>query len=108
METSSSPAESQSVFTGTIESITKVEAEEETIQIKVTGVKSKEDPANIGTSFSNDGVLLNAAPEQIREGADALKSGVEITFTLVKMPVMTMSIPPQIPGDSIIEITVNK
>ncbi|EOH87392.1 hypothetical protein EVI01_04000 [Enterococcus villorum] len=58
---SHSSTEEQSVFQGDIESIT--ESDETTIQIKVVNVKEIEDPENIGTSFSNDGVTLNASNE---------------------------------------------
>ena len=106
IKTSSTKTEGQSIFVGTIESITQVEAEEETIQL--VDVMAKEDPANMGTSFSNDGVILNATAEKISVDIDELKIGDKVQFTLVEMPIMTMSIPPQVPGDSIIDISLNK
>lgn len=104
IKTSSTKTEGQSIFVGTIESITQVE----TIQLKLVDVMAKEDPANMGTSFSNDGVILNATAEKISVDIDELKIGDKVQFTLVEMPSMTMSIPPQVPGDSIIDISLNK
>ena len=89
-------------------SITQVEAEEETLQLKLVDVMAKEDPANMGTSFSNDGVILNATAEKISVDINELKIGDKVQFTLVEMPIMTMSIPPQVPGDSIIDVSLNK
>lgn len=108
IKTSSTKTEGQSIFVGTIESITQVEAEEETIQLKLVDVMAKEDPANMGTSFSNDGVILNATAEKISVDINELKIGDKVQFTLVEMPIMTMSIPPQVPGDSIIDVSLNK
>ena len=104
VETDSSTEQKQSVFTGTIESFG--EAEGDVYQITIKDVKEIEDPANIGSSFSNDGVILNASVDQITGGVDSLKEGEKVEFKLVEMAVMTMSIPPQVPGNSIIEITV--
>ena len=103
VKTSSTKTEGQSIFVGTIESITQVEAEEETIQLKLVDVMAKEDPANMGTSFSND-----ATAEKISVDINELKIGDKVQFTLVEMPIMTMSIPPQVPGDSIIDVSLNK
>ncbi|EGP5009509.1 hypothetical protein E5935_000012 [Enterococcus faecium] len=107
VKTSSTKTEGQSIFVGTIESITQVEAEE-TLQLKLVDVMAKEDPANMGTSFSNDGVILNATAEKISVDINELKIGDKVQFTLVEMPIMTMSIPPQVPGDSIIDVSLNK
>ncbi|ENZ6558588.1 hypothetical protein [Enterococcus faecium] len=106
VKTSSTKTEGQSIFVGTIESITQVE--EETLQLKLVDVMAKEDPANMGTSFSNDGVILNATAEKISVDINELKIGDKVQFTLVEMPIMTMSIPPQVPGDSIIDVSLNK
>lgn len=37
-----------------------------------------------------------------------IKAGTTITVFLVPEPIMTMSIPPQIPGNSIVEILINE
>ncbi|MGC3596060.1 hypothetical protein ACPTHR_15360, partial [Enterococcus faecium] len=51
VKTSSTKTERQSIFVGTIESFTQVEAEEETHQLKLVDLMAKEDPAKMGTSF---------------------------------------------------------
>lgn len=101
-----SSAEDQSVFQGTIESIT--ESNDSTIQVKVVDVKGIADPENIGTSFSNNGVTLNASSEQLEGGKEAFNKGDQIEFILTEKPMMTMSIPPQIPGHSIIRISMTE
>ncbi|MGM9903706.1 hypothetical protein A5844_000778 [Enterococcus sp. 10A9_DIV0425] len=100
---SSSDEQKESIYVGKIESIT--EAEGGVYQIFIVDVEEKEDPDNIVSSFSNDGVILNASTEQIAGGIDSLKVGEQVEFKLVEMAIMTMSIPPQVPGNSIIEIT---
>ena len=40
----------------------------------------------MGTSFSNDGVILNATAEKISVDIDELKIGDKDEFTLVEMP----------------------
>ncbi len=102
-EVSGSATQGQSVFSGEIENIS--ETDDSTIQIKVINVKETEDPENIGSSFSNDGVILNASAEQLKDGKEALNEGDQIEIVLVEKPIMTMSIPPQIPGNSIIEVS---
>ena len=67
-------------------------------------VKEIKDPENIGSSFTNDGVILNASEEQLKDGKEAFEKGDQIEIILVENSIMTMSIPPQIPGNSIVEI----
>ncbi len=69
---------------------------------------AKGDPANMGTSFTITEVILNDTAERISVDIDELKIGDKVQFTLVEMPIMTMSIPPQVPGDSIIDVSLNK
>ncbi|OYS23573.1 hypothetical protein CBF73_07890, partial [Lactobacillus taiwanensis] len=91
-------------FKGEIESID--DSVDDTIQIKVVNVDEIEDPENIGTSFDNDGVTLNVSNDQLVGGKESFQKGDEIKFTLKEKPIMTMSIPPQIPGNSIVEVRV--
>ena len=63
-EVSNSATQGQSIFNGEIESIS--EPDDSTIQIKVINVKEIKDPENIGSSFTNDGVILNASEEQLK------------------------------------------
>lgn len=102
--TSNSLAQDQSVFTGTVEEVTESDDEDQIIRVKLVDVKAKIDPENIGTSFANDGVILNAPTDKIKPNGDALSEGTEVELTLAKKPVMTMSLPPQIPGNSIIQV----
>ncbi|MBO0480953.1 hypothetical protein [Candidatus Enterococcus courvalinii] len=102
--TSTSSAHDQSVFTGTVEEVIESDEEDQIIRVKLVDVKAKIDPENIGTSFANDGVILNAPADKIKPSVDALSEGTEVELTLAKTPVMTMSLPPQIPGNSIIQV----
>lgn len=101
-EVSNSATQGQSIFNGEIESIS--EPDDSTIQIKVINVKEIKDSENIGSSFTNDGVILNASEEQLKDGKKAFEKGDQIEIVLVENSIMTMSIPPQIPGNSIVEI----
>ncbi|MDT2837797.1 hypothetical protein P7H50_13100 [Enterococcus durans] len=101
-EVSNSATQGQSIFNGEIESIS--EPDDSTIQIKVINVKEIKDSENIGSSFTNDGVILNASEEQLKDGKEAFEKGDQIEIVLVENSIMTMSIPPQIPGNSIVEI----
>lgn len=102
--TSNSSTHDQSIFTGTVDEVTESDEEDQIIRVKLVDVKAKIDPENIGTSFEHDGVILNAPEEKIKPSVDALSEGTEIELTLAKTPVMTMSLPPQIPGNSIIQV----
>lgn len=104
-ETNTSAEAKQSIFTGKIERVTI--SEDKTIHVQVSNVVGKSDPGNIATSFAHDDVILNAKGSQIKGGVETLEVGKMVVFTLVKMPSMTMSIPPQVPGNSIIEITIS-
>ncbi|MBF8808104.1 MAG: hypothetical protein IC227_07005 [Enterococcus lacertideformus] len=106
VKASDSMIKGQSIFQGEIENIT--EAVESTVHIKVVNIQEIEDPENIGTSFENDGVTLNATIEQLYGGKEVFHKGDQVQFILTDKPVMTMSIPPQIPGNSIIEVSVVK
>ena len=101
-EVSNSATQGQSIFNGEIESIS--EPDDSPIQIKVINVKEIKDSENIGSSFTNDGVILNASEEQLKDGKEAFEKGDQIEIVLVENSIMTMSIPPQIPGNSIVEI----
>ena len=101
-EVSNSATQGQSIFNGEIESIS--EPDDSTIQIKVINVKEIKDSENIGSSFTNDGVILNVSDEQLKDGKEAFEKGDQIEIVLVENSIMTMSIPPQIPGNSIVEI----
>ena len=101
-EVSNSATQGQSIFNGEIESIS--EPDDSTIQIKVINVKEIKDSENIGSSFTNDGVILNASEEQLKDGKEAFEKGDQIEIVVVENSIMTMSIPPQIPANSIVEL----
>ena len=89
-EVSNSATQGQSIFNGEIESIS--EPDDSTIQIKVINVKEIKDSENIGSSFTNDGVILNASEEQLKDGKEAFEKGDQIEIVLVENSIMTMSI----------------
>ncbi|MGX7172559.1 lipoprotein [Enterococcus ratti] len=105
-KTSNSSTEEQSVFKGCIESI--AETTDTTLQVKVVDIKEIRDPENIGTSFASDGVILNVSVDQLDGGKEAYYKGETIKFVLAGNGMMTASIPPQIPGNSIIKVVVVK
>ena len=51
-------------------------------------------------------ITLNVSNDQLVGGKESFQKGDEIKFTLKEKPIMTMSIPPQIPGNSIVEVRV--
>lgn len=102
-EVSNSATQKQSIFNGEIENIS--EMDDSTIQIKVINVKKIKDSENIESSFTNDGVILNVSEEQLKDGKERFKKGDQIKIVLAENPIMTMSIPPQIPGNSIVEVS---
>ncbi|MBL1224995.1 hypothetical protein [Enterococcus sp. BWR-S5] len=92
-----------SVFTGTLTEDATVMDNDNGIRISLNGIEVVSDPEAILPMMENDGVILNAQESQLSEGVtvDTLKAGDKIRFTLTGLPIMTMSIPPQIPGNSI-------
>lgn len=55
------------------------------------------------------GVILNARLDQVPiEDIDSFEPGVILEVALVEQPIMTMSLPPQIPGNSILGIHLAK
>lgn len=69
-------------------------------------VEAVEDPEKMIGMMKNDGVILNVTTEQLADGLteSSLKTGDKIQFTLVGLPAMTMSIPPQVVGNSVIKV----
>ncbi|MHC5216125.1 hypothetical protein ACYSNR_05615 [Enterococcus sp. LJL128] len=94
----------QSVFTGVL--TTGAAETDGTVRITLTSVEAVEDPETILPMMESDGVILNAGENQLAEGLtlNELQEGDKIRFTLTGLPIMTMSIPPQIPGNSIKQI----
>lgn len=99
--------QSESIFTATLtEDAVKNDTVDQSIRLVLDDVKAKEDPDEILNSFKNDGVILNVAEDQFADGTteETLKKGDQVRFTLKANSIMTMSIPPQIPGNSIIKV----
>lgn len=108
---SSSTEEMKSIFTATLVEDAKANEDAgKTYRLVLTDVKAVQDPEGIEKQFKNDGVILNITDRQLHAGqtmAD-FTSGKTVTVTLKGLPIMTMSIPPQIPGNSIDDVKVEK
>lgn len=95
------------IFTATVESVTELETQEAAIQILLKEVKAVEDTEDTTASF-NEGVALNVDPATLDFDFKELKEGDQVKVTLADPAIMTMSIPPQIPGDSITSVELIK
>ncbi|WP_207694286.1 hypothetical protein DOK67_0002367 [Enterococcus sp. DIV0212c] len=109
-ETTSSNENKQketSIFTAILaEDAKKNETVDQSTRLVLNQVESVKDPEEIVGMMKNDGVILNVSNEQLVDGiteAD-LKTGDKVQFTLVGLPAMTMSIPPQVAGNSVIKV----
>lgn len=98
---------SQSVFTAVlVEDAQKNDTVDQSTRLVLKVVEAVEDPEKIIGMMKNDGVILNVSKEQLADGIteNNLKTKDKIQFTLVSLPAMTMSIPPQIAGNSVIKV----
>lgn len=106
--TSSTVKEDQeSIFTAVlVEDAVQNETVDQSIRLFLNDVKAVEDPEEIIGTMKNDGVILNVTKEQLADGLteDQLKAGDSVKFTLSGLPVMTMSIPPQIAGNAVVKV----
>ncbi|MGM0124136.1 hypothetical protein IGI37_001510 [Enterococcus sp. AZ194] len=110
MSSTEDKSQTRSEFTATLsEDAKENEKDKNQLRLILNEVTAKVDPENIIGSFSNGGVILNVATDQLGEKTSlaSLKKGTEVTFVLNKTPIMTMSLPPQIPGNSIETVTSN-
>lgn len=109
-ETTSETPQTRSEFTAILsdDAIENKDAQK-TIRLALDEVAAVKDPETILPMMQNDGVILNVTKEQLSKDSDltTLKKGTKITFILTGLPVMTMSIPPQIPGNSVEQVIVN-
>lgn len=104
MESTSKMDKKLSVFTGSlVEDTTQNEDEGKTIRLVLEKIEAVEDPDQVINTMKADGVVLNVTTDLFADGLDETKlvAGDKIRFTLTGLPIMTMSIPPQIPGNSI-------
>ena len=99
--------ESVTIFTATVESVTELETHESAVQIFLTDVEAVQDSENATTSF-NDGVAINVDPATLDFNFNDLKAGDKLKVSLDHPAIMTMSIPPQIPGNSILSVELVK
>ena len=93
-----------SIFTGILTEDAQLnDGNDKTIRLVLTDIEAVEDPDEMEKTMKNDGVVLNISEDQLANGLNEkeLKKGDKIQFSLKSMPVMTMSIPPQIPGMSV-------
>lgn len=95
------------IFTATVESVTELETQESAVQILLTDVEAVQDSENATTSF-NDGVAINVDPTTLDFDFNDLKAGDKLKVSLDHPAIMTMSIPPQIPGNSILSVELVK
>ena len=95
------------IFTARIESVMELETHESAVQILLTDVEAVQDSENATTSF-NDGVTINVDPATLDFNFNDLKAGDKLKVSLDHPAIMTMSIPPQIPGNSILSVELVK
>ena len=95
------------IFTARIESVMELETHESAVQILLTDVEAVQDSENATTSF-NDGVAINVDPATLDFNFNDLKAGDKLKVSLDHPTIMTMSIPPQIPGNSILSVELVK
>ena len=99
--------ESVTIFTATVESVMELETHESAVQILLIDVEAVQDSENATTSF-NDGVTINVDPATLDFNFNDLKAGDKLKVSLDHPAIMTMSIPPQIPGNSILSVELVK
>ncbi|MEI5995368.1 hypothetical protein [Candidatus Enterococcus mansonii] len=105
--TSKKKENAQSIFTAILtEDAKENDTKDQSIRLVLKEVKAIEDPEKIIAMMENDGVILNVVNEQLADGInyENLKKGDNIRCTLVGLPAMTRSIPPQIAGNSVIKV----
>ncbi|MFZ2584815.1 MAG: hypothetical protein WAX20_01260 [Enterococcus aquimarinus] len=95
------------IFTARIESVMELETHESAVQILLTDVEAVQDSENATTSF-NDGVAINVDPATLDFNFNDVKAGDKLKVSLDHPAIMTMSIPPQIPGNSILSVELVK
>ncbi len=95
------------IFTARIESVMELETHESAVQILLIDVEAVQDSENATTSF-NDGVAINVDPATLDFNFNDLKAGDKLKVSLDHPAIMTMSIPPQIPGNSILSVELVK
>ncbi|MGO2101123.1 hypothetical protein [Vagococcus salmoninarum] len=104
LESSSGTTEKESIIKGKLKDDVTVDGEN--VSFFLVDVESVEDPTEIAKGIGEEGVFLNAEIKQV-DGefkAEDFKAGDSIEVTLPENPMMARSMPPQIPGASIVLI----
>ncbi|UQF11974.1 hypothetical protein [Vagococcus lutrae] len=84
---------------------------QETIMVMIEQIDPIQDSEEIFKMVGEQGVQLNISEDQLKGGltVDELKKGESVSVTLSETPIMTNSLPPQIPGNSVVAVSkVNK
>lgn len=101
--------DSETVWHATVkEDVTK---SQETIMVMIEQIDPIQDSEEIFKMVGEQGVQLNISEDQLKDGltVDELKKGESVSVTLSETPIMTNSLPPQIPGNSVVAVSkVNK
>lgn len=104
-ETTEDEAMMETSFTGVIQETPETSGQDP-ISIYLKDVQSLQDDEDIVASFESDGVILHVPAEAFTSDLTDFIEGAKVEVHLQGVPVMTMSIPPQIPGNSIKSVTV--
>jgi hypothetical protein len=98
-------SEATTIFTGVIQEDATA-GDSDTFQVFLNDIEAVDDQETIVPNFQTDGVILHVPQEAFSgEMADLVK-GTKVQVTLQGLPIMTMSIPPQVPGNSIQTIEI--
>ena len=93
------------IFTGKVTSFYTAESDPSVFSIVLHSVEAINDPDAIVSAFKNDGVIVHVPTDTLKGVVpEQLSEGSIIQCTLHEVPIMTMSIPPQLPGNSIKKI----
>lgn len=96
---------SETIFKGTIQEDAAT-GSDDTIQVFLKDVEAVADDDDMVKNFQNDGVILHVPIATFDGEVTELAKGTTVEVTLQGLPIMTMSIPPQIPGNSIKQVTI--
>ncbi len=99
-EATTEATEKPAKFSATVSSI---ELEGDNKQLVLVDVVASKDSGDISASLESDGVIFNLEGDESPE-LSKLSAGSKVQVTVSMPAIMTMSIPPQIPGRFIEEI----
>lgn len=104
---SSTEEEKTAIFTATVKEVTELDTKEKAIQVLLENPENVENAEDMLVSFK-DGVALNLDPTTFKFEQSDLIVGTKIQVTVSEHAPMTMSIPPQIPGNAIFLVEIVK